>query len=844
MACVPWWAIADPNLLHLFDDWVDDPGGPFLCRGYYQEPDYPFPGRPATIPGEPLAVTFDRGELVGKGTSEFHGNVVAKEGNRTVQAEHVWLHHDENEGDLEWLKGKDQVTITEPGLRIDGTEAMVDIDSDTKTIQNAHYRLYPRHARGYAKEMKAMESMRFDLKDATYTTCSPKDSVWYLRAQEVNLNKETGRGEAWHSRLYLRQIPVFYFPYLNFPIDDRRQTGFLIPSMGNSSVFGDNLLLPFYWNIAPNYDLTLYPHMSTKRGFKMGNEFRYLNSNYFGSFIFTILPHDRQYRHFRSQRLGNPGEVPKTDPRYTQLKSQEQTKRYLYSWKHAGHIGTHFTYLVDYTKVSDDNYLQDFAASSKLQLSEVSQGFGATGTNPFNQPIEASITTLVPQTVAANYFDHWGMAYVRMFKYQVLHPFDGPAVGEPYRKLPEAGLQTVQYGLPAGFYWQLTSDYTNWKMSMPQVGDRLTEGQRLHFRTAVGRPWVEPGWFFKPRVQFDALYYDLNLNHTDWISKKPSQVSRLVPIFDIDTGLIFERSITALKQPYIHTLEPRMYYLYVPKGDQTHLPLFDTSILPFSYDQLWRDNRYAGSDRVGDTHQVTLGLTSSFIDARTGEQKAFLAAGRIIYFRDRLVQAPEVIDNKVRLPVRYDKQGRQLNPTFVNTKRYSPYAALAQYFIDPYWNATMNVVWDASGGNIDTFGAHMQYQSRADHVFNVGYQFNRLNFLEVDKNGDPIPLSQMNTSLAWRLTPRWAALGRLDYDLQRSRVVNLLMGLEHQGCCTLIRLGWTRVLRSHDNLTMKKLYDHGWMLQFVFKGLNGVGNTSSDYFASKIPGFTPVDDRY
>ncbi len=348
-----------------FDDWVISntcsQNANKLCQGYYRQPDF---SKYDTSLGskQPISITSDEANFVSKGTSVFTGKVVAMQGDKFIYANKATVRHNEKSGDLETITASGKVKILQPGIRVDGKKAIAYVPEDRKVIDAAVFRLYGRRARGVSDQLIIFGADVMQLKEATYTTCAPNSNAWYLQANEINLNKTTGQGEAWHARMYIKDTPVFYWPYVNFPIDDRRQTGFLHPAYESTSNSGKTLILPFYWNIAPNYDSSIVTKYMSLRGFKFDTMTRYLSESSSGNILFDFLPHDRAYQALRNEQYAEPSFMLSMDPlvalRRNDLKPRDY--RYTLTFKHNTRFNENLGLHINYTNASDGNYFNDF----------------------------------------------------------------------------------------------------------------------------------------------------------------------------------------------------------------------------------------------------------------------------------------------------------------------------------------------------------------------------------------------------------------------------------------------------------------------------------------------------
>lgn len=814
ISLIPSTASADSNHNADFDDWIavkncpDDSRSAKLCDGYYQEPSY------IVLEDKkyPLEITSDSGEFINKGDSTFTGNVIAKQGNQSIYADKAIVHHQEDNGELEWIKAFGNFKLTQPGLRVDGNRADLLQNVNQKIIYDAKFRLYQKHARGSAKQINIFDDSKMVLPHATYTTCAPRQNTWRLKARKVKLNKKTGRGQAWHARLHLYKIPVFYWPYINFPIDDRRQTGFLQPSYSHNSKHGDTISAPFYLNLAPNYDATITPHLMSKRKLKLDNQFRYLTGNSYSDIQFNFLPNDKQYKEFRTTSINNPMGVAVTSPKYRGLRDTDL--RYGLSVLNHSQLNDNLVLDVNYSRVGDDNYIYDFGSDFKTVNAPEHQRLNSFTASENN-------STALEQEIKLTHSSSLGYLTSKVSQYQTLYPFLGPNGQENYRRLPEIDFNSTSFDLTSNFESRFTTNLALFRIKdIPHI-ETVTTGNRYFLKPEISYHHNNAGWFIKPRVQYQFVnYQNLHLSATDMNAKKPTNASYGVPTYDVDSGLIFERNTKIKDTAYTQTLEPRAFFLYTPKKDQTRLPNFDSGVNTFSYSQIFRDNRYSGYDKISDSQQISLGVFSRFLTDDSFIEKANIGVGRIYYLKDRTPQITE---------------------TYSTSNKWSPLAITANYLITPHLNLNLNLIREhlnqSSSSSFD-----LQYAPTSMHVINAGYDFSRSNDVN-SASGKNEHIKTTKLSTAWEVMPNLRILGKLDYDLNFKRATDMLAGIEWHSCCTITRVVWRRNLKSVANPLLKE-NDNSILFQLVLKGFAGTNNLEKSVLQNAISGYNPQDHSF
>ena len=780
-----------------------------LCSGCYLEPEYPLAITKNHQP-DTLIINADRTKIISKGLSRFDGNVVVAKNNQQITADHATTQQD-HKGNIKYIQAEGRVKITQPGLRFFGKFAKFLPRSNYKVIYESNYRLYDKHATGDADLIEVFDDKTINMSNASYTTCKPGSDNWFLLADRVKLDKVTGRGEAWNAKLYIKNQQVFYWPYINFSIDKRRQSGFLMPTLSTTSKHGLEFSIPWYWNIAPNYDYTLSSSYFSKRGYKFNNQFRYLTNNSSGALGLNFLPRDRANLNFVKDKLINPGDVITTDLRYRNLK--QRNSRYFIWFNNKTTIQDGWDLYINYHKASDDNYLQNFGKDIGQDSIKSNNSWNNLGSG-LEESLHNSDLHL-NQSIRLENKNKYGVLNFNLSRYQTLHPFNGPITREQYKKLPEINWQANHLYLPYEFRTKHNFSYVNFRLknvnnvdNNNELKHNLVVGNRIHGRYEIEQVLRKPYGYLEPRVQLDLLSYrDLKLIRQDNLESNRqfnsnSHRSRIIPILDFKGGLNFIRRIN---NRWNQSLEPKIYYLYVPKVNQDRYPVFDTKANDFNYYQLFRDSRYSGVDRLSDTNQITTGIKTTLISSINGEEKASLGIAKARFFRKLTAHLNE------HLPY-YDK--------------WSPTALYFNYNVNPQWSIEANITQEKLNKILsNTYNA--KYNLSDDKIFNLGYHYVR---------SSTVPQHQGQFSIAWAVKEGISVLSALDYDLSKKRLLYSLIGLEFNGCCTVVRLAWAKSVMPTENLN-KTNKDNKILLQVVFKGFTDVGNLENNYILNKIPGY-------
>jgi LPS-assembly protein len=463
---------------------------------------------------------------------------------------------------------------------------------DTGVFESPQYLLErERTARGSADRLEFLGRERYRLTNATYTTCRPGQEDWRVEAKTLELDFEEEEGEAHSARLRFFDTTILATPYAIFPLGDRRKSGLLAPYYAQTSSRGLEYGVPYYWNIAPEYDATFTPVYMGKRGVQIKNQFRYLQRPFAGELRFEYLPEDEQ----------------------------TGTSREGVSWQHSHRFGSSLSGQIDYNRVSDDRYFVDFAS----QVKQVSVG---------NLPQDANLTQRGALGGRAPY-----TLQARVQKYQTLQDPLTP-IDPPYHRVPQITFNGAYNDLLNTFDVGLPAEYVRFTHTPGGGFPPKTEGARSGINPTLSAPFLAPGWFVTPKVGVRNVAYDVTRTATDPFQDPAPQVS--IPWMSLDSGLIFERPTTTFGAGSMQTLEPRLYYVYVRYRNQDALPIFDTALADYNYAQLFTENRFVGGDRFGDAKQATLALTSRFLLPEGREVLRATVAQRYYFAAERVGLTP------------------------------------------------------------------------------------------------------------------------------------------------------------------------------------------------------------
>lgn len=696
------------------------------------------PSRPLLTPllGDAVRLFADSAVVQEKsGQSTFTGGVLVQRGEQVLKAPIVT--YDRNKDSID---ANSEFTFWSNEFIMQGTK--LQLQKDRGTMGEASYWLLNRRARGYSEKIMMESKDKVTLENATYTTCDPRKEIWNLQANQVTLDKTTDTGTAYHVRIHFGGWPIAYVPYLSFPISDARKSGFLEPNIGSSDETGTEISLPYYFNLAPNYDATLTPRMMSRRGILFKTEFRYLTSHTEGKMEAEYLPHDQSFGDDRAS----------------------------VAFQHRGPLAPQWFSDINLNYVSDPRYFEEL------------------GNN-----ISVSSITHLERRADITYLGQGWNLLSRIHTFQTL---DRNPTNRPYQRLPQLSLNTT---LPEGnrqFNTQVRAEWVHFERDTNVVSGPT--GNRLDLKTFLSYPWRTPGTFFIPKLSLRYTLY--NLDHTE----NQETPDRLLFTFSTDSGLFFERDTQLLETPLLHTLEPRLFYRYTPYRNQMALPVFDTAKYNLSFGQLFREDSFNGPDRVDDSHQITLALTSRLLGTETGLEYLRASLGQAYYFRDRRVtlpSEPQELDGSSSLIAEMATQ---------ITKNWT---SAATWHWNPHKNMTEHTV------------LRTRYHPDEDRIINLSYRL-RASILE-----------QTDMSWYWPLGNRWKVLGRWNYSLPDQTTLETFGGLEYNSCCWAVRGIVRRYLNNIDGSD----YLNGFFLQFELKGLGGVGKKAETFLEQRIPGY---EDRF
>jgi LPS-assembly protein len=575
---------------------------------------------------------------------------------------------------------------------------------------------------------------------AEYTTCPVPRDDWVLKVGELHIDGKEQVGTAWNSAVHFLGVPILYSPWLNFPINNARKTGFLAPTLGSSGQSGFEFALPWYWNIAANQDATITPKVFSKRGLQVGGEYRYLWPTFSGQADVEFLPND----------------------------ALTATDRYLVGIRHSQRLPLGLALAVNAQKVSDDDYFRDLST----RVASTSQ-------------------TNLPRDVILGYHDDTWTATARAISYQTLQDPLAP-VTQPYRQLPQVfvtGLRQNVYGVD----WLLGGEFANY--SHPA----LVNGQRLIVYPQASLPLRREWGYVTPKAGFHYTRYGISENDSGY-----RDATRSVPLASVDAGLFFDRPWEFGGRRFFQTLEPRLFYVYIPYRDQSGLPNFSTAEVDFGTNALFRENRFIGGDRVGDANQITMAVTSRLVEPDSGLERLRATLGQIYYFEPQRV----TLD-----PAAPPRQGSR-----------SDLLALVTGQVTPAFAIDSSLEYDPGANRAKKFDIAARYSPRPGRVLNAAYRFTR-DFVE-----------QVDLSAQWPVAEGLTAVARWNWSIQDRKLIEGLAGFEYNAGCWEIRAV------AHRFITATQQVSTSFQVQLELSGLSRIGISPLETLRQNIAGYRRSDE--
>lgn len=729
---------------------------------------------PARDEGQPVFIEADKLQGHAEKETEAHGNVVLRRLRQSVFAE--FLRYDAPRQELE---ASGNVRLEFGGDVIEGERLRYNLGTERGFMDKPVYQLtpiprdyaapgpaptglapsgtmpgtiarpQPLPGRGSAERLLFQGPDLYHVERASYTTCGPGNDDWFIRARELVIDKGGDVGVARGASIVFLDQTIFYTPYISFPLHQQRKSGLLTPHYGSATTTGAELTVPYYWNIAPNLDATFYPRMMSKRGLQLGNELRYLDASYQGDVRVEYLPEDRQV----------------------------SRDRYGYFFKHAHTFGG-WTGALNVNRVSDDKYFTDLSTLVAV-------------TSRTTLPSEAVLARTGP------WGDDGSFAFTALAqRWQTLQTDLLAPITPPYNRMPQVTFTAFRQNV-------LRSDFDLFSSYVDFDHPQLVNGKRLLAYPSFAVPLQTSYAYVVPKIGLHATRYFLDPN-----AQGLQEQTRTLPIITADSGLVFERDTVFTGLPFIQTLEPKLYYVYIPFRDQSRLPNFESGVQDISFATMFTENQFSGHDRVNDANQVTVGVTSRLIHPDSGIERLRVALAQRYFFQGQRVTLPGVAPRP-------------------DHSASSDVLAAVSGTILPSWTAEAGWQYNTDRSQSQKFNIATRYQPAAGKVLNLAYRST------VDL------IKQTDVSFQWPLTPQWTAIGRWNWSIRDDRTLESLFGFEYNGGCGC----WVFRAVGHRFATALNAVSTSIFLQLELTGVSRIGSNPMDVLRRNVGGYTRLDPR-
>lgn len=711
---------------------------------------------PIYMEGDRLQGHSDR-ETEAQGSARFRGR------GQSIFAD--WMRHDKRDNELTAIGN---VRMEQGSEVTEGARLRYNLDTDRGLMENARYSLSPKEtgnvagvrntaspfdARGTADRVVFDGPGLLRAQQATYTTCEPGDDSWLFRAREMLIDKNNNTGAARDATVELLGSTIFYTPYMSFTLHQERKSGFLTPHYGNTSTSGFELTVPYYWNMAPNRDMTIAPRLMARRGIQLKSDFRYLDPSYKGQLDFEFLPND----------------------------NVTGSSRQLLKFNHAQTFANGWAGSLDLNKVSDSKYFTDLSTQIAL----------------------TSQTNLVRQGVLSR-GGAWGNGGIYSFSalaqgWQTLQTDPLVPLLSPYSRRPQLTFAAQNQNVLRGDF-DFYSSYVDF--SHPT----LINGKRMVAYPSLSFPLTAPYGYVTPKIGVHMTRYSLDQNNTTALPDK----SRVLSTFTADSGLLFERGTNLLGKSYTQTLEPKLYYVYIPYRDQRRIPNFESGVQDINFATIYSENQFSGHDRINDANQITLGVNSRLINPDTGVQALRAGIAQRYYFRPPQVTLPGVSPN--------------------NSSRSDLLASLSGN-VAPYWTADFGWQYSTDTSQTKRMTVAARYQPQQGKVLNLSYRH------QVNSPNQIDGFKQVDISGQWPIAGKWNAVGRWNYSVLDKRLLEAVAGFEYDGGC------WALRAVGHRLSTATHASTSAVFVELELNGVTRVGSNPLEVLRRNIGGYTRYDPR-
>lgn len=734
-----------------------------------------------TTPDKQMPAFLEAKEMRGDGQSSvvMQGNASVRRQDAVIKANII--EYNKNVGVMD---AQGNARLIRDGNIVSGPSITYNTENGTASVDQPNFWLESGGA-GVGSWADIYNRDQMSVTDVTYSGCPCPQPSWYIETEKLDLDFAENEGVARNGVLYFKDVPILASPYLTFPLKKERKSGFLLPTFGSTTNTGADYTQPYYFNLAPNYDMTMQLRAMSKHGLQLGDEFRYAGESYSGYLAGTYLSND----------------------------ITTGTDRWLYSAAHSQSFGKGFFGGYNVSGVSDDNYFKDFASIAVNQAS----------------------LTYLPRVASVGWADQYWSTGVQVMTFQTIAP-TGSLVAPQYNKVPEYTINGARFDY-GGFDVQSQNTLTAFQMPLDKrfaigPGGSMRwkpDGQRALSYNSIAYPIVKPGWYVTPKVAMSLAQYQTDwYGLENWYGYGQSSNSRALPIMSVDSGMTFDRDTTFFGKAALQTFEPRAYYLRVPYRDQSQIPVYDTTLADLNFSQIFQENLFAGNDRISNANQTTVALTSRWLDAESGFERLSLSVAQQFYFEDQYVTLPfEVPRTNTRSLFLLGGNAALTDTTNTGaTFQYNPYTSqwdraqivtrwrpqrLATLSLSYRYqiNPPPDAIYQTPGQNQISGAFQWPLSNRWYTVGRVDYSFNRVDAPSVI---DPTVTIAM------------------------PKVTQAIMGIEYKGdCCWSGRVVFQRYVVSSDQTNT------GVFFQLELGGLGALGQNPMGILGKSIPDYQNIN---
>lgn len=709
------------------------------------------------LPADYTRVTADQIQGKTKVAVRAEGDVIIERNNEILNAQ--WADYDQA---ANTVTAGNKFKLAQNGSTVSGNKITYNLTDSTGTSDYVRVDAEQegRRLQSVSRQAEMKGKGLYKLIETKFNTCSPGDASWYIKAKSIEADQNSGIGVAKGASLVFGGVPVLYTPWADFPINGSRKSGLLVPNISTGSD-GLELALPYYLNLAPNYDATVTPGIISSRGVHLGGQFRYLQPKYSGQLDSDWMPHD---------------------------KKRDRNNRYQFKWNHNQQITRHLNGGIDFNQVSDNDYYRDFYGRNDIA--------GNVNLN---------------RQAWLNYDDSlWGGNFngsITAQKYQTLANESGYK-DKPYAYMPKltGNWQRNIGNAEINVYGQFTRfDH-----------DEKQSGSRALLYPSIKWDFHNQWSYVRPKIGVHSTYYAL-----DKFNSTPSRhASRTLPIFNVDSGMTFERKAKLFGSNYIQTLEPRLFYNYIPTKSQNDLPNFDSSENSFSYAQLFRENLYSGSDRINAANSLSTAVQTRILDPNNGTERFRAGIGQKFYIKTDTV----LLDGSVS---QYERNR-------------SDWVAFAHGNVSNSVRLDADVHYNQNLGRAESYSAGVRYNPEPGKILSARYKYGRNEKIYLQSDGSYYydRLSQIDLAAQWPIKKNLYAIARYNYEIEAKKPLEILAGVEYKSNCGC----WSASIVGQHYVTGLNSSKNAVFFNLQLKDLSNIGNNPFEQLRLAIPGYSKTNE--